>query len=74
VKAVTQIAHDHGALVVDDGYQSQGNILVEPAKDGVDFYARAVEQPSKMAELEAQLTDTQNAIREIMERLAKQEK
>jgi selenocysteine lyase/cysteine desulfurase len=38
VKVVTQIAHDHGALVVDDGYQSQGNVLVEPAKDGVDFY------------------------------------
>jgi cysteine desulfurase/selenocysteine lyase len=38
VKSVTQIAHDHGALVVDDGYQSQGNTLVEPEKDGVDFY------------------------------------
>jgi cysteine desulfurase/selenocysteine lyase len=38
VKAVTQIAHDHGALVVDDGYQSQGNMKVEPSRDDVDFY------------------------------------
>ncbi len=38
VKAVTQIAHDHGALVVDDGYQSQGNVLAEPVRDDVDFY------------------------------------
>jgi len=38
VKAVTGIAHDHGALVVDDGYQSQGGMLVEPKKDNVDFY------------------------------------
>jgi selenocysteine lyase/cysteine desulfurase len=38
VKAVTQMSHEHGALVVDDGYQSQGNVLAEPARDGVDFY------------------------------------
>ncbi len=38
VKAVTQVAHEHGALVVDDGYQAQGNVRVLPADDGVDFY------------------------------------
>ncbi len=38
VKAVTDIAHDHGALVVDDGYQSQGGMVVEPKRDDVDFY------------------------------------
>jgi len=38
VKAVTDIAHDHGALVIDDGYQSQGGMLVEPKRDDVDFY------------------------------------
>lgn len=38
VKALAGIAHDHGALVVDDGYQAQGNIHVEPEADGVDFY------------------------------------
>ncbi len=38
VKTVTGIAHDHGALVVDDGYQAQGNVRVRPAEDGVDFY------------------------------------
>jgi selenocysteine lyase/cysteine desulfurase len=38
VKTVTRIAHDHGARGVDDGYQSQGNVLAEPVRDGVDFY------------------------------------
>jgi cysteine desulfurase/selenocysteine lyase len=38
VKAVSEIAHNHGALVLDDGYQAQGNIEVNPEKDGVDFY------------------------------------
>ena len=38
VKAISSIAHEHGAMVLDDGYQSQGNIDVNPEKDGVDFY------------------------------------
>ncbi len=38
IKAVAGIAHEHGALVVDDGYQAQGNLRVSPAEDGVDFY------------------------------------
>jgi len=38
VKAVAGIAHEHGAFVVDDGYQAQGNVHVQPARDGVDFY------------------------------------
>lgn len=38
VKAISEIAHEHGALVLDDGYQAQGNIVVNPLKDDVDFY------------------------------------
>ena len=38
VKAVTGIAHEHGAVVFDDGYQSQGNVDVRPRDDSVDFY------------------------------------
>jgi len=38
VKAIAGIAHDHGALVLDDGYQAQGNVHIEPGRDGVDFY------------------------------------
>jgi cysteine desulfurase/selenocysteine lyase len=38
VKAVSEIAHSHGALVLDDGYQAQGNVHVNPKRDDVDFY------------------------------------
>jgi len=38
VKAIAEIAHSHGALILDDGYQAQGNVEVNPEKDGVDFY------------------------------------
>jgi len=38
VKAIAEIAHDHGALVLDDGYQAQGNVVVDVSRDKVDFY------------------------------------
>jgi selenocysteine lyase/cysteine desulfurase len=37
VKAITDIAHEHGALVLDDAFQAVGAVNVDPRKDGVDF-------------------------------------
>ena len=37
VKSIAGIAHEHGALVVDDAYQAVGPIDVNVHRDGVDF-------------------------------------
>jgi cysteine desulfurase/selenocysteine lyase len=37
VKAITDIAHDHNAVVVDDAYQAVGAIDVDVHHDGLDF-------------------------------------
>ena len=37
IEAISGIAHEHGALVVDDAYQAVGPIDVDVHKDGVDF-------------------------------------
>jgi len=37
VKAIAEIAHDHGALLVDDPYQAVGAIDVDVHGDGIDF-------------------------------------
>ena len=39
VKAIAEIAHDHGAFLVDDPYQALGAIDVDVHGDGVDFLA-----------------------------------
>ncbi len=37
VKSIVDIAHEHGALVVDDAYQAVGPVDVNVHHDGVDF-------------------------------------
>lgn len=37
IEAISGIAHEHGALVIDDAYQAVGPIDVDVHKDGVDF-------------------------------------
>ncbi len=37
VKSIVDIAHEHGALVVDDAYQAVGPVDVNVHNDGVDF-------------------------------------
>ena len=37
VKAITEIAHEHGALVLDDAFQAVGAVDVDVSKEGVDF-------------------------------------
>ena len=37
VRAITEIAHEHGALVLDDAFQAVGAVDVDAARDGVDF-------------------------------------
>jgi len=37
VRAITEIAHDHGALVLDDAFQAVGVVDVDATRDGVDF-------------------------------------
>lgn len=37
VKAITEIAHEHGALVVDDAFQAIGAVDVDVKDDDVDF-------------------------------------
>ena len=37
VKAITQIAHDHGALVLDDAFQAVGAVDVDVNGDDMDF-------------------------------------
>lgn len=37
VKTITEIAHDHGALVLDDAFQAVGAVDVNAVKDDVDF-------------------------------------
>ena len=37
VKAITDIAHEHGALVLDDAFQAVGVVDVYAIRDGVDF-------------------------------------
>ena len=39
VKAISEIAHDHGALLVDDAYQAVGAIDVDVHNDQIDFLA-----------------------------------
>ena len=37
VKAITETAHDHGALVLDDAFQAVGAVDVDVSKEDVDF-------------------------------------
>jgi len=37
VKAITEIAHEHGALVLDDAFQAIGAVDVNVTKEDVDF-------------------------------------
>jgi selenocysteine lyase/cysteine desulfurase len=37
VKAITEIAHDHSALVLDDAFQAVGAVDVDVTKEDVDF-------------------------------------
>jgi selenocysteine lyase/cysteine desulfurase len=37
MKSIVDIAHEHGALVVDDAYQAVGPVDVNVHRDGVDF-------------------------------------
>ena len=37
VKAICEIAHEHGALVLDDAFQAVGAVNVDVVRDGVDF-------------------------------------
>jgi selenocysteine lyase/cysteine desulfurase len=37
VKAITEVAHEHGALVLDDAFQAVGAVDVDVVRDGVDF-------------------------------------
>lgn len=37
VKAITEIAHEHGALVLDDAFQAVGAVDVDVSKEDVDF-------------------------------------
>ena len=37
VKAISEIAHEHGALVLDDAFQAVGAIDVDVKHDDVDF-------------------------------------
>ena len=37
MESIVEIAHEHGALVIDDGYQAVGPIDVNVRRDGVDF-------------------------------------
>lgn len=37
VKAITEIAHEHGALVLDDAFQAVGAVDVNAKRDDVDF-------------------------------------
>ena len=37
VRAITEIAHEHGAMVLDDAFQAVGAIDVDAVRDGVDF-------------------------------------
>lgn len=38
VKAITEIAHEHGALVLDDAFQAVGAVDVDVTKEDVDFF------------------------------------
>jgi cysteine desulfurase / selenocysteine lyase len=44
VKAITKVAHDHGALVLDDAFQAVGAVDVDAAGDGVDFLVFGAEK------------------------------
>jgi selenocysteine lyase/cysteine desulfurase len=44
VKAITEVAHDHGALVLDDAFQAVGAVDVDAAGDGVDFLVFGAEK------------------------------
>ena len=38
LKAIVQAAHEHGAMVIGDGYQAVGCVPVDVKKLGIDFY------------------------------------
>jgi cysteine desulfurase / selenocysteine lyase len=44
VKAITKVAHDHGALVLDDAFQAVGAVDVDAAGDDVDFLVFGAEK------------------------------
>lgn len=44
MKAISEIAHDHGAYVMDDAYQAMGPIDVNVRDDNVDFFAAGSEK------------------------------
>jgi selenocysteine lyase/cysteine desulfurase len=37
VREITKVAHEHGALVLDDAFQAVGAVDVDATRDGVDF-------------------------------------
>jgi selenocysteine lyase/cysteine desulfurase len=37
VRAITEVAHEHGALVLDDAFQAVGAVEIDVARDDVDF-------------------------------------
>ena len=39
LKAISELAHDHGAYLVVDGIQAAGGLKIDVKKEDVDFYA-----------------------------------
>ena len=44
MKALSGIAHDHGAYLVDDSYQAMGPVKIDLHDSGVDFYTAGSEK------------------------------
>lgn len=44
MKAISEIAHDHGAYLVDDSYQAMGAVRVDLHDSGVDFFTAGSEK------------------------------
>ncbi len=41
---ITEMAHDHGAYLVDDSYQAMGPVKIDLHDSGVDFYTAGSEK------------------------------